>query len=167
MQHGCGTPLDISYSTETNSMSHSHARAQPAWSLCKTSLHFGGCVFSPQRTGDPSPAPSCFPQVAPHGLVVGVIIRYQPPQVLENFDPFQVLPARTKRAFEGLLGACSSLMLAFPLPSPLTQLCVEMASGEVLCRRLQSTTCALRQGEGTLDWNANKILGMSHKKMPA
>jgi hypothetical protein len=61
----------------------------------------------------------------------------------------------------------SSLMLAFPLPTPLTQRCVVMTSGEVLDQRLQSTSCALWQGEGTLDQDAHKILGMLHKKMLA
>ena len=93
---------------------------------------------------DPSPAPSCLPQVRPHGLGVSVIIRDEPPQVLENLHPFQFFPVRRKRTFEGLLGTHGSRMLPFPLPSPLTQLCAMVTSIEVLHRRLQSTTLALR-----------------------
>jgi hypothetical protein len=68
-----------------------------------------------------------------------------------------------KCAFKGSLGTHSSLMLA--LPPPLTQRCAVMTLGEGLDRRLQSTSCALWKGEGTLDRDAHKILGMLHKKM--
>ena len=100
--------MNVSCSMETNSMSHSHTGAQPACLLVEHPVDFGCHIFSPQDMGDLCPAPSCFPQVTPYGLVVGIIIGYQPSQELKNLNPLQVLSACTKRVLE----ICSSLMLA-------------------------------------------------------
>ncbi len=58
-----------------------------------------------------------------------------------------------------------SRMLLFPLLSLLTQLHAVMTPIEVFHRHLQSTLLILQQGLGVLDWNANKVLRMSHEKM--
>ncbi len=133
---------NISFLTETNSMSHFRTVAWPAWLPFKHLAHLRCCIFSPQHTGDLSPAPTCFLQVTPHGLVISVIMQDEPTQVLENFHHLQLLPVCTKHVFEGALGMHSSLMLTFPLPPPLTQPCAVVTSAKVLHRHLQSTKYA-------------------------
>jgi hypothetical protein len=109
----------------------------------------------------------CLSQIRPHGLGVGIIVRDEPSQVLENFHPFQLLPVTHEHTVKGLLGMRGSHMLTLPLPSSLAQPCAMVTSVEVLHRRLQSTSIALWQGLGALGRNANEILRMLHKKVLA
>jgi len=100
-------------------------------------------------------------------LVISIIARNQPTQILENFHPFQRLLVACKHLLKSLLGTHGGRMLTLPLPPPLTQLCAVMTSIEILHRRLQTTTIASGKREGPFDRDANEILGMAHEKMSA
>jgi hypothetical protein len=75
-------------------------------------------------------------QVAPHGLVIGIIVSNKLTQVLKNLHPFQLSPVRRKQLSECLLGTYGSRILPFPLLSSLTQSRPMMTLTEILHRHL-------------------------------